>query len=97
MCSSCDDGGAMFKIVPPSPGGIPPWDPPEDDSGTWLAYEGWVEWVQAHGTLADRMNAIAYRMQCAAQTMIDTLAPALKSAAESFTTFAKTLSKARDE
>lgn len=76
-----------------SPQGIPPWDPPDDDSGEWLAYEGWAEWVQVYGTLTSRVEVVAYRFEKAARTIMDGFLPAFQSAAVSMGKFAKVVSK----
>lgn len=83
---------SMFPPTVASPGGIPPWEPP-DDSGEWLAYEGWAEWVEAHGALSHRMELLGYRIETAAKIFMDTLTPAIQTVSKAVTKFMAAMNK----
>lgn len=79
-----------IEPVIPSPGGIPPWDPP-DDIGDLLAHDGWAAWVEEHGNLSQRLQLMSYRIEQSAAIFMNTIGQSCKNAVEAVSKFAKML------
>lgn len=100
MRDNSDLASVTCMFPPPSvasPGGIPPWEPPEDDSGEWLAYEGWAEWVEAHGNFTHRMQVLTYRFEMAGKVIADALVPAMKTVADAVTKLCAAVNRRADD
>lgn len=67
-----------------SPGGIPPWDPP-DDQGELFAHQGWAEWVQEHGNTRERLQLFAYQIEQVGAVFVTAVTPTMKSVAAAIT------------
>lgn len=94
MCEACDPADVVLQRtspIYPSPGGIPPWDPPPN--GEALAYEGWAGWVRAHGNFAQRMQLMSYQTEQCMVVFGTTMAQAARNAAEGVARFVRMLTE----
>lgn len=81
------DSGLMTTRLIPCPGGIPPWEAPED--GERLAYEGWAAWVELHGGFGQRLQLMTYQVETLAKVFSTQLTASAKSVVESLSKFIK--------
>lgn len=84
--------GPPIRDVLPSPGGIPPWDPP-DDQGELFAHQGWAEWVQEHGNTRERLQLFTYQCEQVGEALFNAIKPAVESAVAAINRFAEAYMK----